>query len=81
MKKSLNLVLEHRAAGAANRRRPVRTFKGETLVFAAEEEIRLVCGKSSITLTRNGRVVVKGVEIVSRGTRTNKIKGGSVSIN
>lgn len=81
MKKSLNLVLERCAADTAIQPRPVRTIKGETLVFAAEEEIRLVCGKSSITLSKSGRVILKGVEIVSRGTRTNKIKGGSVSIN
>lgn len=47
----------------------------------AEEEIVLRCGKSSVTLRRDGKVVVKGVEIVSRASRTNKIKGGSVNIN
>jgi hypothetical protein len=62
--------------------RPDRAIlDGRTLVFAAEEEIRLVCGKSSITLHKSGRVVIKGVEIVSRGTRTNKVKGGAVHIN
>lgn len=51
------------------------------IVFDAKEEIVLRCGKGSITLRKNGKIVLKGTEIISRASRTNKIKGGSVSIN
>jgi uncharacterized protein DUF6484 len=54
--------------------------KGE-LVLEAKKELTLVCGKSSITLRSNGRVIVKGAEILSRASGTNKIRGASVEIN
>ena len=54
---------------------------GKTITFDARDEIELRCGKSSILLTKNGRIVVRGTEIVSRASRTNKIKGASVEIN
>jgi hypothetical protein len=51
------------------------------VVFDAEEEVVLRCGKSSVTLRKDGRIVLKGVEIVSRALETNKIKGANVMIN
>lgn len=50
-------------------------------VLRARQELELVCGKSSITLRKNGKIEVRGVEIVSRATRLNKIRGGAVRIN
>ncbi|MCC6418741.1 MAG: hypothetical protein IT429_10940, partial [Gemmataceae bacterium] len=49
--------------------------------FDAKEEIVLRCGKSSITLRKDGKVVVLGAEVVSRASGTNKIKGAAVRIN
>jgi len=54
---------------------------GKKMVFEASEEIELRCGKSSLTLTKEGKVVMKGVEVVSRALKTNKIRGASVKIN
>jgi hypothetical protein len=54
---------------------------GKSIVFDAKDEIILRCGKSSITLGRDGKIVVKGAEIVSRASGTNKIKGSAVKIN
>jgi hypothetical protein len=51
------------------------------VVFEAEEEIVLRCGKGSITLRKDGKIILKGTELVSRASRTNKIKGASVAIN
>jgi len=53
----------------------------KTIVFDAEEEIVLRCGKGSITLRKDGKIVLKGTEIVSRASRRNKVKGASVAIN
>ena len=47
----------------------------------AADEIRLTCGKSSLTLRRDGVVVVRGVKITSRASQTNRIMGASVGIN
>jgi hypothetical protein len=54
---------------------------GRSVTLEAAEEVVLRCGEASITLRKNGRVVVKGIDIVSRASRTNKIRGAAVSIN
>ena len=54
---------------------------GERLTLSAEHEIVLQCGKSSITLTRAGKVILKGAYLSTHSTGVNRIKGGSVQIN
>ena len=54
---------------------------GEKMIIDAKQEIVLRCGKSSITLRKDGKIVLKGIQITSRAAATNKIKGGAVSIN
>ena len=54
---------------------------GDRLVFTAEKEIVLRCGKASITLTRAGKVLIRGAYLLSRSSGVNRIKGGSVQIN
>ena len=51
------------------------------LELKAEQEIVLRCGKASITLTRAGKILLRGAYILSRSTGVNKIKGGSVQLN
>jgi hypothetical protein len=53
----------------------------ERYVISAEREIVLRCGDASITLTRAGKVIIKGNYILSRSTGYNKIKGAAVDIN
>jgi len=53
----------------------------EKLVLSAEKQIVLKCGESSITLTKEGKVLIKGKFLSSRSSGVNRIKGGSVSIN
>lgn len=54
---------------------------GDKLIFNAEREIVLKCGKSSITLTRAGKIIIKGAYLSNHSTGVNRIKGGSVQIN
>jgi len=54
---------------------------GKQLTFSAEREIVLRCGKSSLTLTRAGKVLIRGAYLLSRSSGVNRIKGGSVQIN
>jgi hypothetical protein len=53
----------------------------ERIVLSARQEVVLRCGPGSITLTADGKVVVRGVEVVSSANRTNRIRGGAVRIN
>jgi hypothetical protein len=54
---------------------------GERLVLTAEQEIVLVCGDASITLTRAGKILLRGAYVSSRADGVNRIQGGSVEIN
>ncbi|MHB8813460.1 MAG: DUF6484 domain-containing protein [Steroidobacteraceae bacterium] len=54
---------------------------GRRVRITAQDEIVLECGSASITLRRNGRVVVRGTYVESYSDGTNRIKGGQVRIN
>jgi hypothetical protein len=54
---------------------------GETLTFTANREIVFRCGDASITLTKAGKVLLRGKYLLSRSSGVNRIKGGSVQIN
>jgi hypothetical protein len=54
---------------------------GRRVELEAADEIVLRCGQASITLRRNGRVVIRGTYVESRSRGVNRIKGGSVEIN
>jgi hypothetical protein len=53
----------------------------QRVVLTAEREIVLKCGNASITLTRAGKVLIKGTYVLSRSSGYNKIKGAAVDIN
>lgn len=54
---------------------------GERLVFEAGREIVLRCGRASITLTRAGKILIRGAYISSRASGVHRVKGASVQIN
>jgi len=54
---------------------------GKRVRVTARDEIVLQCGSASVTLRRNGRVIIRGTYIESRSDGTNRIKGGQVQIN
>jgi hypothetical protein len=56
-------------------------LRGRRFVVETDEEIELRCGDAKIRMTREGRVVVLGNDVVSRARRQHKIKGGTVNIN
>jgi hypothetical protein len=68
-----------RAAAAAGTRQVF--VDGAAVAVSAERELSLRCGSASITLTRAGKVIIRGAYIVSRSSGVNRIKGGSVQIN
>ena len=54
---------------------------GERVTLTAKKEISLQCGKASITLTKSGKIVIRGAYVSSRSSGPNLIKGGSVQLN
>ena len=54
---------------------------GDRLIIESKKELVLRCGKASITLTRAGKVLIRGAYVLSRSSGVNRVKGGSVQIN
>ena len=53
----------------------------DNLTLSANRQITLRCGRASITLTRAGKVLIRGAYLLNRSSGVNKVKGGSVQIN
>lgn len=54
---------------------------GRRVELEGHDEVVLRCGLSSITLRRNGRVVIQGTQVETTARGANRVKGGSVEIN
>jgi hypothetical protein len=54
---------------------------GEKLVLEARREMTLRCGKASITMTADGRVTIRGTQVLSRSDGPNRVQGASVQLN
>jgi uncharacterized protein DUF6484 len=57
------------------------TADGERLIVSAREQLVLRCGHASITLTKEGKVIIEGTYVSSRATGVNRLRGASVQIN
>ena len=53
----------------------------EELVLEAKRQITFRCGKSSITLSPNGKIALRGEYILSDAEGLNRIVGGQVELN
>lgn len=53
----------------------------EELVLEARQSLTLRVGDGSITIRADGKILIKGKDLVSHAQRVNRIKGGSVAIN
>lgn len=53
----------------------------DTLVIEAKQSLTLRVGEGSITIREDGRILIKGKDLVSHAQRMNRIKGGAVAIN
>lgn len=53
----------------------------DELVIEARQSLTLRVGDGSITIREDGRILIKGRELVSHAKGMNRIRGGSVAIN
>jgi len=51
------------------------------LVLEAKHSLTLRVGDGSITIREDGKILIKGKDLVSHAQRLNRIKGGAVQIN
>jgi len=54
---------------------------GNRVVLEGKEEIVLKCGEASITLTKAGKILIRGTYLLNRSSGVNRIMGGSVQVN
>ncbi|WP_210526195.1 DUF6484 domain-containing protein [Rubellimicrobium arenae] len=54
---------------------------GEIVRLEARRRIELRCGEASITMFEDGRISIRGTDLLSRSSGSNRIKGGSVQLN
>ena len=73
---SNNQIAEHEKTSESE-----LVIDGKHLLLTAENELTLTCGEASITLKKNGKILLTGTNLLSRAKFANRIKGGSVQIN
>lgn len=54
---------------------------GKRVVIEGKEEVVLKCGEASITLTKAGKILIRGKYLLNRSSGVNRIMGGSVQVN
>jgi hypothetical protein len=54
---------------------------GNLVTVSARKRLVLRCGRASITLTEEGKILIQGTYVSSRSSGVHRIKGGSVQIN
>lgn len=68
-------------AGPLPRTERVARVDGRRVELEGREEIVLRCGKASLTLRRDGKVVLRGVNVVTQADEVHKVRGRKVQIN
>lgn len=54
---------------------------GDSVRISADKRIELRCGKSTIIMENDGRIVIRGKHLISHASASNRIRGGSVNLN
>ena len=57
------------------------TVAEDRVVIEAAEELTLKCGDCSVDLRKDGKLMIRGNDVLTRAKRTQRIKGGTVAIN
>lgn len=57
------------------------TVDGRRVVLEGKDEVVIKCGEASITLTRAGKVLIRGNFVLTQASGVNRILGASVQVN
>jgi hypothetical protein len=57
------------------------TVDGKNVTLSAHDSITLRCGDASITLNREGKIIIRGAHVVTHASGVNRICGASVELN
>jgi hypothetical protein len=78
------LLATPRAAAGSSEQGPARRearLDGDRVVLEGKREIVLKCGEATLTLRRDGKILIRGAYVETYSKGVNRIKGGSVKIN
>ncbi|TWU40598.1 hypothetical protein [Novipirellula artificiosorum] len=70
--------------GRVGRYQPSRVVgprQPDHVVIEADEQLSLRCGDASIEMRKDGKLMIRGIDVLSKAKRTQRIKGGNVAIN
>ena len=59
----------------------VVTTDGERTVIKATKTLELRCGKASLKLEADGRITLRGTQLLSRADGQNRVQGAAVMLN
>ncbi|RUZ73155.1 hypothetical protein EN943_28090 [Mesorhizobium sp. M7A.F.Ca.US.006.01.1.1] len=54
---------------------------GERVSITGNQRIELRCGLASIILEKDGHITIRGTQLTSQASGTNRIRGGAVHLN
>lgn len=57
------------------------TIDADSITLEGQRDVVLRCGRATLTLTRDGKLFVRGAYVETQATGVNRIKGGCVKIN
>ena len=60
---------------------PASSTPPDHVVIEAGEMLTIKCGDSSLDLRKDGKLMIRGNDVLTRAKRTQRIKGGTVAIN
>lgn len=54
---------------------------GQRVILEGKQQVILRCGEASIELRHDGKIVIRGLHVVTHADGVNRIRGGAVQIN
>jgi hypothetical protein len=54
---------------------------GERVVVTGRERVELRCGKAAVILEKDGSITIRGSQLTSQASGTNRIRGGAIHLN
>lgn len=76
------LVTPREARSSPEQRpQPEARLDGDRVVLEGKREVVLKCGEATLTLRRDGKILIRGAYVETYSKGVNRIKGGAVKIN
>ncbi|MGD8175025.1 DUF6484 domain-containing protein [Marinimicrobium sp. ARAG 43.8] len=77
----LDMVLEKPLPEVEKKYPPAVEVDGQTTLVEGDRKVVLRCGAASITLTAEGKILLRGQHLVSRSDGVNRVLGAAVQLN